>query len=227
VRTGIHIPAICLLAALLIAGCGGTPTSGGAVGGSDPVTRMAIAGDWNSIAATNVGCNARTDTCAQAHATKGDACLRLAIEQPQSASSKDSRMRNLLDCAEEGYRKALQKQPSKHRAESDFLPRRPALDLERATQSARRCRQGKEARPREREAADGGTGRTPGGSEQRIGLPLRGIGPRLPCRPAAAGARPLRRSAPSGRNAAPLAATAARVGSGTRAHPRADPAAVA
>jgi hypothetical protein len=98
---------------LLIAGCGGTPTSGAALGGSDLVTRRAIAGDWNSIAATNVGCKARSDTCAQAHATKGDACLRLAIELPQSASSKDSRMRNLLDCAEEGYRKALQKQPSK------------------------------------------------------------------------------------------------------------------
>jgi hypothetical protein len=113
VRTGIHIPVTCLLAALLIAGCGGTPTSGGAVGGNDLVTRMAIAGDWNSIAATNVGCNAANDTCAQAHATKGDACLRLAIQQPQSASSTDSRMRNLLDCAEEGYRKALRKQPSK------------------------------------------------------------------------------------------------------------------
>ncbi len=111
-RTGIHVPATCLLTALLVAGCGGNPTSGGG-GESDPLERMAIAGDWNSIAVTNVGCGARTDACAKAHATKGDACLRLAIEQPQSASAKDSRMRNLLDCAEEGYRKALQKQPSK------------------------------------------------------------------------------------------------------------------
>jgi len=113
VRTGIHSLAACLLTTALIAGCGGTPTSGGAVGDNAAVPRMAIAGDWHSIAATKVGCNARTDTCAQAHATKGDACLRLAIQQPQSASSKESRMRNLLDCAEEGYRKALQKQSSK------------------------------------------------------------------------------------------------------------------
>ncbi len=111
VRTGIYSLVVSLLCALLTAGCGSTPTSGG-IGGDGALERMAVAGDWNSIAITSVNCTTRSDACAKAYATKGDACLRLAIEQPQSASAKDSRMRELLDCAEDGYRKALLKQPS-------------------------------------------------------------------------------------------------------------------
>jgi len=111
VRTGTHSLVLSLLCALLAAGCASAPTLDG-VGGDGALERMAVAGDWNSIAITTVTCNDRTDACAKAHATKGDACLRLAIEQPQSASAKDSRMRELLDCAEDGYRKALQKQRS-------------------------------------------------------------------------------------------------------------------
>ncbi|ESQ10397.1 MAG TPA: hypothetical protein DDY14_15710 [Chromatiaceae bacterium] len=114
--TGTHAFAACLLVTFLVAGCGGAPTSG-AAGGDDPLGRplehTAVASDWNSIAVTKIACGARTEHCAKAHATKGDACLRLAIKLPQSASAKDSRTRDLLDCAEQGYRKALQKQPSK------------------------------------------------------------------------------------------------------------------
>jgi hypothetical protein len=100
------------LAALLAAGCATDPTMN-AAGGDAPSAGRPVAADWNAIAVTNVSCNARTDACAEAHARKGDACLRLAIQQPQSASVKDSRLRELLDCAEQGYRTALAMQPSK------------------------------------------------------------------------------------------------------------------
>ncbi|MGB5831642.1 MAG: hypothetical protein WBG92_06580 [Thiohalocapsa sp.] len=112
VRIGSNTIAAAAFFTVLTAGCSGTPTTVGA-GGGDSLERMAVAGDWNSIAITSVSCGTRSNACADTHATKGDACLRLAIQQPQSASSKDSRMRELLDCAEEGYRKALAKQPSK------------------------------------------------------------------------------------------------------------------
>jgi hypothetical protein len=78
---------------------------------SETPTAYAVAGDFTSIAVTNIRCNARSEACAKSHATKGDACLRLAIQQPQSASAQDSKMRDLLDCAETGYRKALALQP--------------------------------------------------------------------------------------------------------------------
>ncbi|MGB5737171.1 MAG: hypothetical protein WBM40_22315 [Thiohalocapsa sp.] len=110
-KIGPRAIAVTLLCALLAAGCGTAPTPNG-IGGDGDLGRTAVAGDWNSIAVTSVNCRSRSDACAKADAAKGDACLRLAIEQPQSASAKDSRMRELLDCAEDGYRKALKKQPS-------------------------------------------------------------------------------------------------------------------
>ena len=116
VRLGSYIKSACLLIALpfalIAAGCATDP-SVDAVGGEDPPPGRPVASDWNSIAVTSVACGARSEACAEAHAAKGDACLRLAIKQPQTASAKNSRVRELLDCAEEGYRKALSKQPSK------------------------------------------------------------------------------------------------------------------
>jgi hypothetical protein len=105
-------PVLALSLALVAAGCTTDPTIV-AMGGDEPFGHGAVAGEGKSIAVTNVPCSARTEDCAEAHAAKGDACLRLAIQQPQSASAKDSRVRELLDCAEEGYRKALERQPSK------------------------------------------------------------------------------------------------------------------
>jgi hypothetical protein len=114
VRTGSAAPLaaalLTTLSILLGAGCAGGGTQDDSI--SETLTRRAIAGDFNSIAVTNVRCETKTEDCAKAHATKGDACLRLAIQQPQTATASESRMRDLLDCAEEGYRKALQKQPS-------------------------------------------------------------------------------------------------------------------
>lgn len=114
-RTAFQALALTLLLPLLLSGCSGTPTTGGTGGGDAgaPLERMVVAGDWNSIAVTRVKCNLRTESCAKSQAVKGDACLRLGIKQPQNASTKDSRVRKLLDCAEEGYRKALEQQPSK------------------------------------------------------------------------------------------------------------------
>lgn len=113
-RTGLaFLPAATpgvIVAAALAAGCAGT--SDEVV--SEALAARAVAGDFTSIAVTNIRCNAATDACAKSHAIKGDACLRLAIEQPQSASAQDSRMRDLLDCAESGYRKALSLQPDKN-----------------------------------------------------------------------------------------------------------------
>jgi len=109
VRLGFALLPAALLTAILAAGCAST-TDGG-LGNTLPA--HAVAGDFNSIAVTDIHCNDRTEACAKSHAVKGDACLRLAIEQPQSASAQDAKMRHLLDCAETGYRKALALQPQK------------------------------------------------------------------------------------------------------------------
>jgi len=101
------------LLALAIAGCETTPSTGG-IGGGDDAQQTVVASDWGSVGRTKVSCNAATDACAKAHAARGDACLRLAIQQPATASASDTRMRQLLDCAEEGYRQALLKQPGKN-----------------------------------------------------------------------------------------------------------------
>ncbi|KAA6184048.1 hypothetical protein F2Q65_13935 [Thiohalocapsa marina] len=74
--------------------------------------RMIAAGDWSAIAAIPVLCITQTDACAARHATRADACLRLVIQQPGSASAQDARIRELLDCAETEYRSALERQPS-------------------------------------------------------------------------------------------------------------------
>jgi len=115
VRRGFAFMVAALLAAILGAGCAGTTGGAGGIDAAiDLPSARAIAGDFNSIAVTDISCNERTEACAKSHATKGDACLRLAIEQPQSASAQDAKMRRLLDCAETGYRKALALQPQKN-----------------------------------------------------------------------------------------------------------------
>lgn len=106
---GLALPVV-LLAALLGAGCA-TPDDAAL---SERLTARAVAGDFNSIALTDIRCNARTEDCAKSHAVKGDACLKLAIQQPQTASIQDSKMRDLLDCAEAGYSKALELQPDRN-----------------------------------------------------------------------------------------------------------------
>lgn len=103
------VSAAALLAAALTGGC--AATDDGALG--ERLRAHAIAGDFNAIAVTNIRCNAATEACAKSHAVKGDACLRLAIQQPPDASLRDSRVQALLDCAERGYRKALALQPDR------------------------------------------------------------------------------------------------------------------
>ncbi len=109
-RTGSALVPAAILAAILGAGCTGGKDA--VVGEALPA--RAIAGDFSSIAVTDIRCNKRTEACAKSHAVKGDACLRLAIQQPQSASAQDARMHHLLDCAETGYRKALALQAQKN-----------------------------------------------------------------------------------------------------------------
>lgn len=96
--------------ALGLAGCETTPTVGES--GDVAMDGLVTAGDWATLAGRGVSCSARSEECAKAHARKGDACLRLVIEQPPDASDKDARVRELLDCAEDGYRKALARQTS-------------------------------------------------------------------------------------------------------------------
>jgi hypothetical protein len=98
---------------LSIGGCATTAPSEGLLD-DGPLGRTAVAGGWNSLTQTRVGCRANTDDCAKAYAAKGDACLRMAIQEPLSASARDSRMRKLLDCADENYREALRRQPSRN-----------------------------------------------------------------------------------------------------------------
>jgi hypothetical protein len=95
-----------------VAGCAPMPPGDGDPGQSR-LQQLAAAGDWNAVANAKVRCREGGEACAQEHATKGDACLRLVIKQPQSASASDGRTRALLDCAEDSYRKALQLSPSK------------------------------------------------------------------------------------------------------------------
>jgi hypothetical protein len=96
----------------VLAGCAPMPASDGDAGPSH-LRQLAEAGDWNAVAKAKVRCEESGEACAQEYATKGDACLRLVIQQPQSASASDARTRTLLDCAEESYREALRRSPSK------------------------------------------------------------------------------------------------------------------
>ncbi len=109
---GFHLAptGVLAIAAVLsaLAGCA-TTTDQEAV--NETLRARAIAGDFNSIAVTNIRCTARTEECAKSHAVKGDACLRLAIKEPAGASAQDAKMRELLDCAATGYRQALELQP--------------------------------------------------------------------------------------------------------------------
>lgn len=108
-----HHRAAALVALLLLAGCA-APTVTGEDGGDPALERLAAAGEWTTLAAARVSCASGSgDGCAKAYASKGDACLRLAIQQPPGASDKDAQLRELLDCAEDNYRKALVKQTSK------------------------------------------------------------------------------------------------------------------
>jgi hypothetical protein len=100
---------VAVIGALMTLGCAGTNDEAM----SETLTARAVAGDFNSIAVTDIRCSARTESCAKSHAVKGDACLKLAIQQPGTASVQDAKTRELLDCAELGYRKALELQPDR------------------------------------------------------------------------------------------------------------------
>jgi hypothetical protein len=108
VRTGIHLYLAGVAVLATLTGCA-TPVDQEAL--NESLTARAIAGDFNSIAVINIRCNTRTEDCAKSHAVKGDACLKLAIKEPAGASAQDAKMRELLDCAETGYRTALELQP--------------------------------------------------------------------------------------------------------------------
>lgn len=73
---------------------------------------LVAANNWQQIAAASINCNEPSDTCAEAHAIRADACLRLAIQLPADASATKGRTRKLLDDAESGYRNALRLQRS-------------------------------------------------------------------------------------------------------------------
>lgn len=92
-------------------GCAPIPVSDEEVG-SEQLQALAAAGNWNAVVNASVRCGERGDACAKQYAAKGDACLRLAIQQPQSASVRDNRTQKLLDCAMESYREALQQAPA-------------------------------------------------------------------------------------------------------------------
>ena len=110
-RTG-RLAQITIMA--MLAGVGGcAPTANIEGEGQGELARLAEAGQWREIAEKNVGCSSRTEACAKEHAIKGDACLRLVIQQPVSASVDDKDTRKLLDCAEDAYRRALEASPSK------------------------------------------------------------------------------------------------------------------
>jgi hypothetical protein len=105
-----------LLVATVILATGGCETQPVMDAGPGlPISRvqaLEAANDWEKLAETQIGCNDRSDACAEAHATRADACLRLAIQLPLNASAERGRTRKLLDRAESSYRKALKLQKS-------------------------------------------------------------------------------------------------------------------
>ena len=103
--------ALIMFTAMLVGlgGCAPTET----VESETALQRLADAGQWRAITEQNVRCSGRTEACAKEHAIKGDACLRLVIQQPTSASAADKNTRKLLDCAEDAYLRALEKSPAK------------------------------------------------------------------------------------------------------------------
>jgi hypothetical protein len=111
VRSGYFFLLAAAVATTALTGCAG-PADQKAL--NEAMTARAVAGDFHSIAVTNIRCNTPTEECAKSHAVKGDACLKLAIQQPVTASAQDTRVRELLDCAEAGYRKALELQPDRN-----------------------------------------------------------------------------------------------------------------
>lgn len=103
----VVIPLVAML------GCQTQPVIGSGPGlSSDEIKALVAAGDWPGIAAAQVDCNDASDLCAELHAIRADACLRLAIQLPADASATKGRTRQLLDDAESGYRLALQLQGS-------------------------------------------------------------------------------------------------------------------
>lgn len=109
-NAGLPARSAALLLVLASVGCETTPTVSEATD-VDELLRRAEAGEWSAVAYAHIRCDERTERCAKAHATKGDACLRLAIQQPLAQTSQNANVRKLLDCAEDGYRKALEIQP--------------------------------------------------------------------------------------------------------------------
>ncbi len=73
----------------------------------EQLRELVAASDWEGIVAATIACNAASDSCAETHAIRADACLRLAIQQPTDAPAPRGRTRALLDAAESGYRQAL------------------------------------------------------------------------------------------------------------------------
>lgn len=108
-RTGRLAPVMIMIALAGIGGCAPSTT----VERESDLQRLAAAGQWRAITEKGVRCGGSTEACAKEHAIKGDACLRLVIQQPNSASTDDRNTRKLLDCAEDAYRRALQKSPAK------------------------------------------------------------------------------------------------------------------
>ena len=97
----------------LLLGCETQPliTSGPGLN-PNQLQELVAASNWQTIAAANINCSEPSDTCAEAHAIRADACLRLAIQLPAHASATRGQTRKLLDDAETGYRNALQLQRS-------------------------------------------------------------------------------------------------------------------
>lgn len=100
-------------ALLLLSGCVTLPALDQGPPLSKPELQALVdAGDWDTLAKSQVDCDDATDDCAKAHASRADACLRLAIQLPVEASATRGQTRRFLDSAEAGYRKALLLQQS-------------------------------------------------------------------------------------------------------------------
>lgn len=105
--------ALALATVFLMLGCETQPVIAAGPGlNPNQLQALVAASNWQTIAAANINCSEPSDTCAEAHATRADACLRLAIQLPADASATRGQTRKLLDNAETGYRNALQLQRS-------------------------------------------------------------------------------------------------------------------
>lgn len=74
---------------------------------------MYDAENWSGLASAKVRCGRKSEACAEAHALKADACLHLVVLQAPSRDTSEARTEQLLECAENGYKRALDLTPAR------------------------------------------------------------------------------------------------------------------